>query len=74
MADPMKVLEQNYLGDSFKNRGLEELLSNRGIGVPEAKAKKKTQNEFPSNPSQSRDKLRTAKAREFGRTKEEVGF
>ncbi len=77
MADPMDVLQPNYMGDSLNNLGVNELVQNRGVGVREALAaspQAMAQREESSNPAMMKDKLRTAKAREFGQTKETVGF
>ena len=75
--NPMDVLAPNYLGDSLSNSGIEELTLNRGIGVAEvtpANEEASSQRNEASNPGAIRDSLRTAKAREFGKTKETVGF
>ena len=78
MQDPMQVLAPNYMGDTLDNRGVDEISANYGLGVAEAQVTNQQameQREEASNPGMMmRDKLRTAKAREFGRTKETVGF
>lgn len=73
MNDPMNVLAPNYIGDSFKNLGLESLSENRGLGVLESNPRAMAAREAASVGG-AKDKLRTAKAREFGKTKETVGF
>ena len=73
MNNPMNVLEPNYVGDSFKNLGLASLAENRGFGVMEANPRAMAAR-LAEAPSAAKDKLRTAKAREFGKTKETVGF
>lgn len=73
MGSPMNVLEPNYIGDSFKNLGVESLVENRGLGVLEANPRAMAAR-MAEGPGAARDKLRTAKAREFGKTKETVGF
>lgn len=75
--DPLDVLRPNYMGDTFGNRGVDEMIKNRGIGVKEALAtnpQAMAQRDEAGTSEGMRDKLRTAKAREFGRTKETVGF
>ena len=75
MAYPMHVLAPNYMGDTLGNRGVEELTANYGLGVAEAQAANPMlHQQEASNPAMAKDKLRTAKAREFGKTKETVGF
>ena len=77
MADPLDVLQPNYMGDTLSNLGVGELVLNRGVGVSEALAanpQAMEQREETSNPAMMKDKLRTAKAREFGKTKETVGY
>lgn len=69
MSDPTKVLEPNRLGDTVLNRGVESLVANYGFGVPEAQGKPET-----IGPDEHKHKTRVAKAREFGKKKEEVGF
>jgi len=70
--DPMYVLEPNYTGSLFDNFGLEGLLANRGLGVNEINKNSKIKS--TSKAESEKDRLRTAKAREFGMTKETVGF
>lgn len=74
--DPLNVLAPNYMGDSFKNLGVTELVQNRGLGVNEVMPTNQqamAQREL-STPAVMKDKLRVAKAREFGKSKETVGF
>ena len=73
--DPMYVLQPNYMGDTFANSGVDAMVANRGYGVTEA---------LPVNPQGDEDQkksvnpmvdnLRVQKAREFGKTKQNVGF
>jgi hypothetical protein len=72
--NPMDVLAPNYLGETLDNRGVDELVRNRGHGVAESLPPAMQERETASNPAAQKDKLRTAKAREFGMTKETVGF
>jgi hypothetical protein len=72
--DPMDVLAPNYLGDLLDNRGVDELVRNRGHGVAESMPPAMRDRDISTNPAAQKDKLRTAKAREFGMTKETVGF
>ena len=74
MGNPMDVLAPNYMGDAVQNAGVEVIVGNSGVqaqtanygqGVAELQGKK-------SNPQM--EKLRRHKAREFGLTKETVGF
>lgn len=73
----LHILAPNYLGTKYTNRGLDEITKNRGFGVREALAGVSTgvaQKEDSDSSSPAKNKLRIAKAREFGKTKEEVGF
>ena len=77
--NPMDVLAPNYMGDSLENSGLDELVANRGLGVGSVTASSQPINEQGAEDQHKSanpllDKLRTAKAREFGKTKEKVGF
>ena len=78
MADPMEVLAPNTLGTDMENRGVDELIQNRGLGVPELGANQQAQMQRgqPSNPKRDEHmhKLRVGKAREFGMPQERVGF
>lgn len=69
--NPLDTLRPNYLPDSTKNYGIEELIQNKGLGVKEI-----NQQAFRFQEQQNPliDNLRTAKARQFGKTKETVGF
>lgn len=71
----MTVLEPNSLGNILENRGLDELLINRGLGVSEISRPQVMQSKSRTvTPGGEKDRLRIAKAREFGMTKETVGF
>ena len=74
----MNVLAPNYLGDSLMNSGVERLTANQGLGVKEINDIANPQADLDSTrsaaPAAERDRLRTAKAREFGKTKQTVGF
>jgi hypothetical protein len=70
----MEVLAPNYLGDMMENLGVGELVRNRGLGVAEVSPDAMKDREIRNNPAVERDRMRTAKAREFGMTKETVGF
>lgn len=63
------VIEPNYVGDDLTNLGVDSLTQNHGHGVAEALPEKK---EEPV--SAQKNKLRVQKAREFGQTKDKVGF
>jgi hypothetical protein len=73
----LNVLAPNYMGDLVTNRGVqgvvegnsgvESLTANYGYGVLEMQKAITAQAEMT-------DQLRTAKAREFGKTKDTVGF
>lgn len=69
MADPLDILAPNNLGDITENRGVDDLVANYGKGVLEAKRKAEA-----NGPEAQKDRMRTAKAREFGLTKKTVGF
>jgi len=80
--NPMDVLAPNYMGDELQNSGVERMLENRGVssetrnyglGVAEVDSKKPGA-QGPGAGGPRMDKLRTHKAREFGMTKETVGF
>ena len=74
----MNVLAPNYMGDSLINSGVERLAANQGLGVKEINEIANPQADKDRNtsaaPAVERDRLRTAKAREFGKTKGTVGF
>lgn len=75
--DPVEVLAPNNMGTMFANYGVGELVMNRGLGVAEAQntnQRAMTQRAESANPQQQRDRMRIAKAREFGMKKTEVGF
>lgn len=75
--NPLYVLQPNYMGDTLGNLGVGEIANNRGLGVPEAlgtNAQAMAQKDQGTASARLRDNLRTAKAREFGKTKETVGF
>lgn len=75
--NPLDILRPNYLGDILVNRGVDELTQNRGLGVNEVKKvnpQGMLQREESSNPTVFKDKLRAAKAKQFRKTKETVGF
>ena len=74
MANPLDVLAPNWMGDSLENIGVSSLTQNYGLGVAEATPVNAQAYEQRNEKSMTRDKLRTAKAREFGKTKETVGF
>lgn len=64
-----EVLAPNYLGDTMDNRGVADLGKNQGLGVAEANP-----NTFNVAAEQEKDRMRTAQARQFGKTKQTVGF
>lgn len=76
---PLDVLKPNYMGSEFDNLGVSSISANQGYGVREALASstqamsQSGEGEF-TNAAAMKDSLRTAKAREFGKTKETVGF
>lgn len=75
--NPLDVLAPNQLGILTENFGLEELVQNRGLGVEEVSPTNQqaaAQKSELSNPEMAKDRLRTAAARQFGKTKKEVGF
>ena len=77
MANPLESLMPNSLGNLLANTGVEELVQNRGLGVKEASQtnlQAMSQRSEKSNPEAIKNKLRVAKAREFGLTKETIGF
>jgi len=68
MADHENILAPNSMGSINTNLGVDSISANYGFGVPEIqKAVSAKQEEF-------KERLRIAKAREFGMTKEKVGF
>ncbi len=73
----LHILAPNYMGTLYDNHGLDEIAQNRGLGVREAKGGSSlavAQQESSKSSSQAKNKLRVAKAREFGKPKEEIGF
>jgi len=69
MADPMNVLAPNMMGDSNVNHGLESLTANRGLGIDQIRRPNQ-----PDVAEKHKNKLRVAKAREIGVTKDKVGI
>tara|TARA_R110000751_G_scaffold292621_2_gene399945 strand:- start:375 stop:593 length:219 start_codon:yes stop_codon:yes gene_type:complete len=63
------VLAPNYLGDTMLNRGVDDLGKNQGLGVAESNP-----NAFHAAAETEKDRMRTAQARQFGKTKQTVGF
>ncbi len=86
MGDPMNLLAPNYMGDEFQNSGVGGMLENRGmqaetqnygLGMAEIerqKANAQGQEDQKQTTNPGMEKLRRHKAREFGLTKETVGF
>jgi len=83
MSNPMDVLAPNYMGETMNNRGVESLSANigveamsanKGIGVQEANPQAMADKAQTASPAMMKDKLRTASARQFGQTKQTVGF
>ena len=77
MSRDLHILAPNYMGNLYTNRGLDEITQNRGFGVREAKGGMSmavAQQKSSKSSSQAKSKLRVAKAREFGKPQEEVGF
>jgi hypothetical protein len=73
--DDYNVLAPNYLGATMANGGLEGLVANYGYGVAETlKTNQKAELDQKKSANPVLDPIRTAKARQFGRTKETVGF
>ncbi len=73
----LHILAPNYMGNHFTNQGLSEIAGNRGFGVREAKQGSSlavAQEESSKSSSQAKNKLRVSKAREFGTSKESIGF
>jgi len=69
--NPLDILAPNYLGYEVSNSNVESIVQNYGYGVAEVNPKKMEQSRDTSGPL---NKLRVAKAREFGKPKTEVGF
>ncbi len=83
MSNPMDILAPNYMGDSMGNRGVETLAANIGVealsanmgkGVEEANPQAMADKKQTASPAMMKDKLRVASARQFGKTKQTVGF
>jgi hypothetical protein len=74
----MNVLAPNQMGDVTANRGVNELVANIGLGVNElmrsVNPKAALDRGETANPETEKNKLRVAKARQYGVTKDEVGF
>lgn len=77
-SDPMNVLAPNTMGDITTNRGINELIANTGLGVGELMRSVNPQAASDraemTNPEAQKNKLRVAKARQYGMSKDEVGF
>ena len=75
MLDQMNILQPNYMGSELVNTGVEGIASNYGYGVSEVmKANPQVQEYQDKLMNPAMEKLRRHKAREFGLTKETVGF
>ena len=73
--DKMNLLQPNSMGGEFENTGLESMVGNYGLGVSEMqKANQQATEESSGYITEAMEKLRRHKAREFGLTKETVGF
>ena len=73
--DKMNILQPNQMGFESLNTGLESMTENYGLGVLELqKANQQSEEERSGYVTESLEKLRRHKAREFGLTKETVGF
>ncbi len=81
--DPLDILAPNYMGDTLANRGVESLSANLGVeatfankgkGVMETNPKAMADKEKVASPAEKKDQRRTASARQFGQTKQTVGF
>jgi hypothetical protein len=71
----MNILQPNQMGFESLNTGLESLTGNYGLGMAELqKANQKSEEERSGYVTEGLEKLRRHKAREFGLTKETVGF
>lgn len=76
--DPVNILAPNYMGHDLANRGVESMVANQGLGVQEIQAQANSgaveRDVITSGSQMLVNKMRVAKAREFGKTKETVGF
>jgi hypothetical protein len=73
--NPMDVLAPNIMADQFSNKGVEGLTANRGWGVVEtAQANPGAAAETVKDANPAVTNLRRGKAKQMGRTMEEVGF
>lgn len=75
--EPIDILAPNRMGDSLMNRGVDQITQNRGLGVAEAgltRPQGLEESEKANPAAGAKNRLRVAKAREFGMAKEEVGF
>lgn len=70
--DPLMALSPNYMGDQFSNMGVQMISANYGLGLGAL-----TNVEAGDGPKRTAgtnavDRVRIAKARQFGKTKETV--
>lgn len=73
--DEYNLLAPNTMGSALANSGVEGLTANYGYGVAEAtKANPQAEADQKTSANPKMDELRIAKAREFGLTKQTVGF
>jgi hypothetical protein len=71
----MNILQPNQMGFEMENTGLESMTGNYGLGMPELqKANQQAAQDKSGYITEAMEKLRRHKAREFGLTKETVGF
>ena len=74
-VESMNVLAPNYMGSAMENSGVSGLRANFGYGVSEAiRTNMSTEGSHGKTANPQLAPLRRAKAREFGMTKEQVGF
>jgi len=70
--DPLLALQPNYLGDQFANMGVDQISANYGLGLGALTNAEAGDGPKRTAGTNSVDRVRNAKARQFGKTKETV--
>jgi len=70
--DPLMALAPNYLGDQFSNAGVQMISANYGLGLGALTNEKAADSPKRTAGTMGIERVRVAKAREFGKTKENV--
>jgi len=70
--DPLMALAPNYMGDQMANAGVQMISANYGLGLGALTNEKAGDSPKRTAGTMGIERVRIAKAREFGKTKENV--